>query len=267
MTVLAWDKIGERTYQTGVDHGVLYLQDGSAVVWNGLTSVEETSNAELKSYYLEGIKFLNNVVPNDYAGKLKAFTYPEEFDQIMGIVDVAPGLSFYDQPGEGFNLSYQTKVGNDLDGTDHGYKIHILYNLVAVPDTYVFDSLKDTALQPIEFGWTLTGTPPAIIGAKPTVHISIDSGDTPPDVFQILEDVLYGTDTSNPRLPSIQEIASWFGYLGSLIIIDNGDGTWTAIDESNTYITMLNDTTFQIDGADATYLDASTYTISTTNAD
>jgi hypothetical protein len=263
MSTLAWDKVGEHSYQTGVDRGVLYLQDGSAVVWNGLTSVEDTDVSTLTSYYLDGVKYLDNLAPGDFTGKLKAYTYPDEFDQVNGIGSPAPGLDYYDQPAKSFNLSYRTRVGNDLD-SDHAYKIHLLYNLIANPDTYTYQSLSAQAA-PIEFAWVLTGTPPKIEKFRPTVHISIDSEETPADLLKSLEDVLYGTDTSEPHLPSISEIADMFGYLGSLIIVDHGDGTWSAIDESDTYITMLDDTTFQIDNANTTYLDATTYTISNTN--
>jgi hypothetical protein len=177
------------------------------------------------------------------------------------------GLLFYDQPSKSFNLSYRTRVGNDLEGTDHGYKIHLLYNLVADPDTAVFSTLTNTNLQPIEFSWTLSGTPPKTGRYRPTVHISIDSNDTPSLVLEGIEDILYGSADSDPYFPSISEILSLFESLGSLIIIDNGDGTWKAIDASDDYITMLNSTTFQIDDADVTYLDATTYKISTTNPD
>jgi hypothetical protein len=264
MATLVWDKIGEREYQVGVDRGVLYLQDGTAVPWNGLTAVEETDTAELKSYFLDGVKYLDNLTPGEFSGKLKAFTYPDEFDTVNGTTVVTPGLLYYNQPFKSFNLSYRTRLGNDLEGTDYGYKIHLLYNLVANPDVAIYASIKDHGMVPLEFSWTLAGTPPPLKGFRPTVHISVDSGDCPPDLLQTLEDVLYGTDVSDPRLPSIQEIAEYFGYLGALIIIDHGDGTWSAVDESDTYITMLNETTFQIDNADATYLDATTYEISST---
>lgn len=270
MTALVWDKSGERIYQTGVDRGVLYLQGGSGVAWNGITSLEETSSTEIKSFYLDGVKYLDNILPGDFSGKLKAFTYPEEFDSVNGVASPSEGLLFYDQPSKSFNLSYRTRMGNDLDGTDHGYKIHLLYNLVADPDTVTFLTLTGTAVPPIEFSWTLSGTPPTNPsgkGYRPTVHISIDSNDTPPLVLEGIEDILYGSDTSDPYFPSISEILSLFESLGSLVIIDNGDGTWKAIDASDNYITMLNSTTFQIDGADATFLDATTYTITTTNPD
>lgn len=266
MPKLVWDQIGEHTYQTGIDRGVLYLNDGRAVVWNGLTKVEESSDTEVKSSYLDGVKYLEVLVPGDFQGKLSAFTYPDEFESIIGIGSFSPGLEFYDQPAKSFNMAYRTIFGDDVSGERHGYKIHILYNVIANPDAYTFETLKDSGAEPIEFSWTLSGTPPPTIqGFRPTVHISIDSLDTPPDVLQMLEATLYGTAVSNPSLPSLHDISEMFGYLGALIIIDHGDGTWSAIDESDTFITMLNSTLFRIDDADADYLDDVTYKISSTN--
>ena len=265
MATLVWDQIGEKIYQTGIDRGVLYLQDGKGVAWNGLIDIEESTNSDLKSFYLDGVKYLESLSPGEFVGKLKAFTYPDEFDSVNGIAVVAPGLNYYEQPSKSFNLSYRTMVGNDIEGTEYGYKIHILYNIVANPDGYSFGTFEDSGITPVEFAWSLTGTPPKIDKFRPTVHISMDSRDTPPDIFKLLEAQLYGTATSDASLPSIQEIAEYFGYLGALIIIDHGDGSWTAIDESNGYITMLDSTIFQIDDADATFLDTESYTISSTN--
>lgn len=265
MATLVWDQVGERFYQSGIDHGVLYLHDGTVAVWNGLIAVEESTVSELKSFHLDGVKYLENLIPGDFSGKLRAFTYPDEFDSVNGIVNpgTSPGLDYYDQPAKSFNISYQTKIGNDLD-EEYGYKIHILYNVFANPDNYAFTSIGEQ-IQPVEFGWSLSGTPPKLKGFRPTVHISMDSRDTPPDILKLLEDILYGTDTTNPSLPSLAEIAEIFGYLGALLIIDHGSGIWSAIDESDTYISMLDDTTFQIDNADTEYLDAVTYNISSTN--
>jgi hypothetical protein len=274
MTALAWDKVGERFYETGIDRGVLYLKetpsrDAIAVPWNGLISVEEIPNSELKSFHLDGVKFLENLSPNDYVGKLKAFTYPDEFDLVNGIaVPFSPGLEYHDQPSKSFDLSYRTRVANDIDGMDHGYKIHLLYNIIATPDPYAFETSKDSGINPIEFSWTLTGTPPPIVGGfRPTVHLTIDSLTTPPDILRIAEMKLYGTESTEPTLPPLHEVAQFFGYRGALLIVDYGNGMWSAIDESETYITMLDDTTFQIDGADATYQDVeeTEYEISSTN--
>lgn len=267
MATLEWDKTGERIYQTGIDRGVLYLHDGTVVPWNGLTDMDESSNSELKSFFLDGVKYLENLSPGDFLGKLKAFTYPDEFDQVNGMASVAPGLLYYEQPPKSFDLSYRSRVGNDIEGAEYGYKIHILYNLVANPDSVSRSTIQDSGVQPIEFSWSLTGTPPKIAGGgfRPTVHVSIDSNKTPPDILKLIEGILYGTATTNPSLPSISEIADFFGYLGALIIVDHGDGSWSAIDESDTYITMIDATTFQIDDADATYSDPNTYQVSSTN--
>jgi hypothetical protein len=264
MARIEWDKINERTYQNGLDRGVLYSQDGSAVPWNGLVAMEESSVSELKAYYLDGVKFLENLAPGEFQGKLKAITYPDEFDQVTGLAIVAPGLIVTEQQPKSFNLSYRTLVGNPIEGTDYGYKIHILYNLLANPDTRTYQTLAG-ADQPMEFVWNLTGTPPKINKFRPTVHLVIDSRTTPVDIMALLEDRLYGSETMPPNLPTITEVGEYFGYLGALIVIDNGDGTWTALDESDTYITMTNDTTFEIIGVDAVYLDSDTYTISSTN--
>lgn len=264
MATLTWDTIGERTYQTGVDRGVLYLSDGRVFPWSGLIAVEEGGNSELKSYYLDGVKFLENLSPGDFQGKLKAFTYPDEFEEALGIAEVESGFSLYEQPPKSFSISYRTSIGDDLNPLgDRGYKIHILYNLLAVTDTHSYESTSD-GISPIAFSWSLTGTPPRIHKYRPTVHVVLNSTKTPPDILKILENRLYGTETSPPSLPPITDVAEYYGYLGALIIIDNGDGTWTAFDESDNYITMVNETTFQIDNADATLV-GNVYDISSTN--
>lgn len=265
MAKLIWDEVGERIYHTGIDRGVLYLQDGTVAVWNGLTNIEEAPNAELKSFFLDGVKYLENLTPSDFVGKLKAFTYPDEFDEVNGITVVAPGLSIHEQSSKSFGLTYRTKIGNDIEGEDFGYKIHILYNVIATPDAYAFSTIQDSGVQPAEFGWSLTGTPQRLGKFRPAVHISIDSRTTPPQVLQLVESQLYGTTKTAPSLPPITEIGEYFGFRGALLIIDFGDGSWMAIDEADNYIDMIDSTFFQIVGADATFLDPDTYTISSTN--
>ena len=122
MTALAWDRVGDRRYETGVDRGVLYLPDGTAVPWNGLTSVTETKSREVKSYFLDGVKFLDHYIPGTYEAKLSAFTYPDELEALLGSSEMAPGIVVYDQRANLFHLSYRTLIGNDIDGLDHGYQ-------------------------------------------------------------------------------------------------------------------------------------------------
>lgn len=264
MTVLEWDKVGEKTYQGGIDRGVLYLQDGTVAPWNGLTSVEDNTSAELKSFYLDGLKILDHVVPGDFEGKLSAFTYPEEFDSVQGISSIAAGLLFHDQEFKSFNLSYRTKIGNDLD-EDYGYKIHLFYNLRAVPDAKTFETIGDQGAAS-QFSWTLSGIPPisSVDIHRPTAHVVIDSTSSHPGITGAIEEILYGTENTNPRFPTIVELKVLYGQQGGLYIIDNGNGTWTALDPDDIFITMLDANTFEIDHADATYLDPDTYEISST---
>lgn len=268
MTALSWDDVGDRRYETGVDRGVLFMQDGRAIPWNGLTGVEDATSSEVQAYFMDGVKFLERQIPGDYSGTLKALTYPEEFNEVLGNKVVHEGLSYHDQPPQQFHLCYRTKIGNDVDGLEHGYRIHILYNLRAVPSTRSFGTLGDN-VQPTEFNWSLSGTPPVVSGYRPTVHISIDSTNTDVPRLQDIEELLYGTDTTNPELPTLDEITALFDEYNNLYITDNGDGTWTATDAGNDFITMDSETEFTISHPelDAEYLDADTYIIDTTTTD
>ena len=200
MTALEWDKVGDRRYETGVDRGVLYLSDGSAIPWNGLTSVSETRSREVKSYYLDGVKFLDHYVPGTYEAKLSAFTYPDELEALLGSPEMAPGVVVYDQRANLFHLSYRTLVGNDLDGLEHGYKIHLVYNILAVPDDVDMPSLSDS-VEPVTFSWNLKGVPDQILGIRPTNHISVDSRKVDPATLTMFENTIYGSDADDPHLP------------------------------------------------------------------
>lgn len=263
MTALVWDQVGDRLYDVGVDRGVLGLSDGTPIPWNGIIGVEESQNAELKSFHIDGVKYLDELTPGDFSGKLRAYTYPDEFEQFNGIVNVGPGLSFFEQRYRRFNLSYRTKIGSDEDA-DLGYKLHFLYNLRANPDTQAYQTQTDSSIEPLEFSWTLTGVPVRIQQYRPMVHVEINSTQIDPEVLEDIEALVYGTDAEDARFPDMDELAGFFGYLGNLIITDHGDGTWSARGRAGYYITMLDATTFQIDHVDATYDDAVTYDVSST---
>lgn len=263
MARLQWDKVGDRRYEAGVDRGVLYAPSGVIVPWNGLTGVDMQASAEVQTAYLDGVKYLSRAMPGEFAATLKAFTYPEEFELLIGVEEVLDGLSYHEQMPKTFSLSYRTRVGNDVDGPDHGYKLHILYNVLATPSAAQFQTLGDQ-VQPMEFSWDLTAIPVVVPGYRPTVHVVIDSTKTDPVRLAAIEELLYGFPGSYPRLPSIVELTETFANFNSLIVTDNGDGTWTAVDLSNTYITMLDEGTFQIANADATFIASDKYTLSTT---
>lgn len=205
MTELVWDQAGERRYETGIDRGVLYLP-ASVVPWNGLVSVTEDRSRDVKSYYIDGIKFLDRHIPGSYSSKLQAFTYPDELDELLGISEFAPGVQLHDQRTRLFHLTYRTGVGNDLVGLDHGYKIHILYNILANPSDVVFDSIGDkkTSIKPFE--WNLSGTPQNVFGIRPTSHISLDSRRIDPDLLETVEGMIYGTSEDDPSLPDLVDL-------------------------------------------------------------
>lgn len=206
MTVLEWDKVGERFFETGVDRGVLFPIDGEAVVWNGLTSITETVERDIKSYWVDGIKYLDHHVPGAYAGKLEAFTYPTILDELTGLGKYAPGVYLHDQKAKMFHLSYRTGVGNDLN-PELGYKLHIIYNVMANPSSVGISSIGGN-VDPGKFSWDLLATPPTMFGARPTSHISFHSQHIDPAKLQAIEDRLYGTESTNPILPTMIELLS-----------------------------------------------------------
>lgn len=263
MAKLLWDQVGGRTYETGVDQGVLYLANGTGVPWNGLTSVEENSNDESNPLFYDGIKYLDDSIVGDYSATLKAFTYPDEFLDFEGVASISTGLYVGEQKSKQFGLSYRTRVGNDVDGTDHGYKIHLVYNLTAVPDTNSYSTLTDSP-SPQEFSWSISSTPQTLSGFAPTAHVIFDTTLLNEFFVDDLEAILYGSSTATARLPSLTELYSIAMNWSLITIKDNGDGTWTATGP-DALLTMTNSTTFQITQANATFSDANTYTISDTN--
>lgn len=211
MTALEWDKVGDRRYETGIDRGVLFLPNGSAVPWNGLTAVTENVGREVKSYYLDGIKYLDHYVPGSYSAKMSAFTYPDELETLLGVPEYASGVFLHDQRAKLFSLSYRTLIANDVDGTDHGYKVHIIYNILAIPSDNEMSSISDsTDVKPFE--WNLTATPNVMLGIRPTAHISLDSRRIAPDLLTAIELLLYGSADDDPYLPPFTDL---------LTVVDN----------------------------------------------
>lgn len=192
MTKLVWDEVGQRLYESGLDQGVFYKEDTLGVAWNGLISVEEDMGSDTSEpRYFDGVKYLDQPSEGNYAATLTAFTYPEEFEEYQGVESLVAGLYVGDQASKPFGLSYRTKVGNDVQGLDLGYKIHILYNLTAVPAPATYETLSDgTSI--LAFNWSLTAVPEPIPNYRPTAHVILDSRDLPADLLTTLEAILYG---------------------------------------------------------------------------
>lgn len=262
MTKLLWDQTGERIFETGVDRGVLYL-NGTAIPWNGLTSVKENlAEQTAEAFYFDGVKYIDSPAMGDYASTIRAYTYPDEFCEYEGDLSLDDGLYATNQGNKSFGMTYRTLVGDDLSGIDAGYKIHILYNLTAIPEGVTYQTLNSSA-EAFEFGWTVTSTPDRVTGFRATAHAIVDSRYLPSELLGLLEDILYGTETEDAELPTLQELTDFLAGWGLITITDNGNGTWQA-DGPDTLITMLDSTTFQITGVNAIYLDADTYEVSTT---
>lgn len=215
MPALTWDDIGERFYETGVDHGVLYIPDATGVysdgvAWNGLVTITESpSGAEPNAQYADNIKYLNLFSAEEFAATIEAFTYPDEFAQFDGLAEPSPGVMIGQQARGSFGLSYRTKVGNDLEGDDFGYKLHLLYGCKASPSEKAYTTINDSP-EAITFSWEVSTTPAPVTGLKPTSLIVVDSRMVSAGALTSLEALLYG-DTVAASLPTPDEVIALFG--------------------------------------------------------
>ena len=214
MTVLTWDNTGERLYETGVDRGVLYIPNAgiydSGYAWNGLTAVTESpSGAEATALYADNIKYLNLYSAEEFGATIEAYMYPDEFAPLDGLAVPANGVMVGQQNRGTFGLCYRTKIGNDTDGQDHGYKLHLVYGLTASPSEKAYNTINESP-EAITFSWELTSVPVAVTGLKPTSVVTIDSTDVSPSDLTTLENILYGTVGADPRLPLPDEVIAIF---------------------------------------------------------
>ena len=211
MPKLTWDNTGERIFETGVKQGVLYpiQSDGKytkGVAWNGLTAVTESpSGAEATALYADDIKYLNLLSNEEFGATVEAYTYPDEFAECDGSAELATGVMIGQQKRKTFGLCYRTTLGNDTDGNDHGYKLHMVYGCLAAPSEKAFSTINDSP-EAITFSWEVSTTPVNVAGHKPTAHLEIDSTKADPVKLAALEDILYGKDEAEPRLPLPDEI-------------------------------------------------------------
>lgn len=264
MPLLAWDKVGERKYESGLDRGVLYLSDGSAIPWSGLTSVVVNPGSGSESVYYDGMKVNEVITVGNFKATMKAVTYPNEFEELEGQSYDSYGVMYNNQPPRSFNLTYRTQVKTDTD-IDYGYKINLIYNLTAVPSdkTYASEG-EDPSL--VEFEWEITAVPQEVPGHRPTAHITIDSRKIDPLLLIRIEEILYGSNNAFPLLPPMEEFLSLLVDWYRIAIIDHGDGTWSAISEIPGLVVDNGDGTFEINEIDAIYFTPEMYQISTTRS-
>lgn len=246
---LVWDKVGERVFETGVDHGVLYIPNGSGVydagyAWNGLVGVTESpSGAEATPLYADNIKYLNLTSVEEFGGTIEAFTYPSEFEQCDGSASPEQGITIGQQDRKMFGLCYRSKVGNDLDA-EAGYKLHLIYGAKAAPSEKAYATVND-APEAITFSWEVTTTPVAVAGLKPTSSITIDSTKVDADSLAALENFLFGTEGTEPSLPLPDAVVALFA--GSVTTVTASAPTYNSSTDVVTIPTVTG-VVYMIDG-------------------
>ena len=213
MAKLTWDNTGERIFETGVKQGVLYpiQNDGKytkGVAWNGLTAVTESpSGAEATALYADDIKYLNLLSNEEFGATIEAYTYPDEFAECDGSAELATGVMIGQQKRKTFGLCYRTTIGNDVEGNDYGYKLHLVYGCLAAPSEKGYSTINDNP-DAITFSWEVSTTPVNVEGFKPTSQITIDSTKADPTKLAALEAVLYGGAETEAKLPLPDEVAT-----------------------------------------------------------
>ena len=219
MSKIVWDAVGEHTFETGVRNGVLYLKDAqgaysTGVAWNGLTSVSESpEGAEATDLYADDIKYLTLMSAENFKATIEAYTYPDEFAECDGSATIADGVTIGQQSRKPFGLCYRTAIGNDTDGNEHGYKLHIVYGCQASPSEKQYSTINDSP-EAITFSWEVNTTPVNVTGKKPTATLIIDSTKADKAKLTALEAILYGAESTEPRLPLPDEIATLMAKAG-----------------------------------------------------
>lgn len=213
MSKIVWDAVGEHIFETGVRNGVLYLKDAegaynTGVAWNGLTSVSESpEGAEATDLYADDVKYLTLMSAENFKATIEAYTYPPEFEECDGSASIATGVVIGQQTRKPFGLCYRTSIGNDTDGNEHGYKLHIVYGCQASPSEKQYSTINDSP-EAITFSWEVNTTPVNVTGKKPTATLIIDSTKADKAKLTALEAILYGSESTEPRLPLPDEIAT-----------------------------------------------------------
>lgn len=264
MVTLKWDEVGSRTFENGIDRGVLYLPDGSAVPWNGLTSVVEKFDKKTNPIYFDGMKVDDVVELGTFTGTMKAVTYPDVFTELEGLGTIRNGVFVADQKPKKFGLCYRTRIGDDFNGEESAYKINVIYNVTAIPAERTHASLTINPTL-VEFEWNLTAVPTEVMGYRPSPHLIIDSRNVDPWLLEDLENLLYGSESEDAYLIPMDELVAFFEDWYRIKITDNEDGTWTATAARSGIINFnLTGKIFTIYQVNAVYLTDVIYQLSDT---
>lgn len=213
MAKLTWDAVGERFYHTGVSEVALFVQEangsyGKGVAWSGVTSIEENPDGgDANDFYADNIKYLSLRAVEDYGATITAYQSPEEFDACDGIASLTTGVKIGQQVRRPFGLVWKTQIGNDVEGIDYGYELHIVYNATASPSSKNYETVNDSP-EPAELSWEMETTPIAVTGHKPTSHVVIDSRKIDEAKLALIEKKIYGDTSGEPTLITPDEIVT-----------------------------------------------------------
>ena len=232
MSRLIWDKLKDRTYETGTDHGVLYLRNhdgtyGEGTVWNGLTAVTiNPSGGEATAFWADNAKYLNILSAEELGFTIEAYSYPKDFRVCFGRRQIVEGITVSQQKRESFGFSFRSKVGNPEAGDDYSYKIHVIYGCMASPSSKSYSTVNDSP-EALTLSWEVSTLPVVIEGAKPTSEFVFDGLKYKQlgimNILHAIENVLYGTDETDPRLPSMDEIQEIYVYQRYMLDSDGED--------------------------------------------
>jgi hypothetical protein len=259
MTRLEWNRPQDQTFEAGLDHGVIYVEDGPAVSWSGLTSVDDAGEGTLEEFYIDGIKYLAWVSPRDWKGKLVAYTYPEEFGEMIGMAELGDGFYVDGQPPQRFGLSYRTMVSTPgVDNKQH-YKIHLVYKVMASFLGFTNSSLTGDAVDPTSFEFDLAAVPIQVPGHRPSAHVVLDTSKMDSTAIAQIEAMIYGSSDQAPRMPTIEELEDLLKYGDDVTVVYNNDGTWTATGSKKNVRLVDLKGGFEIDNVIAEYLTPEIY--------
>jgi len=258
MTALTWHKDSDKMFDSGLDRGVIYPEDGTPVAWSGLISVEDSGEQTIREFFIDGVKYLAVVSPRDWKGAVEAYTFPDAFSDLLGIAEVGDGLFLDSQRPKRFGLSYRTLLG---DGTNkQHYRIHFVYNALAALNGFTHKSLTSGGVDPTAFKFDLTAVPERVAGHRPTAHFMVDSRKVDPVTLATLEGQIYGNGYYEPRLPTPTELVNMLKFGDGVRVVDNLDGTWTATG-ANRNVSATEDGFFTLTSPKITVLDSKTFRI------
>lgn len=221
MSTLKWNRPKDQTFEAGLDRGVLYLESGQAIAWSGLINVEDSGSSETKELYRDGQKFLVVMTGRDWEGSLEAYTFPDEFNELIGISELGDGLFADSQMPGRFGLSYRTMISTPGMDTEQHYKIHLIYKAMASMESRTYSTLSADGLDPSTFKFNLSAVPQKIPNARPTAHIILDTRGMDSETRDNLEEILYGRFGAEPYLPTISELIDLLSFGDTVTVVED----------------------------------------------